>query len=190
MPVFWEFLFRTPLPNTNNYFVIRQRDISIAYQRKEIKRSFLLRKWKISLPFHPGFFLQSGEEEEGGGWIGDWGFKLSCCWIGDNNWWDLIFLNEGKRAGASDFPVQHKKKQLVHIGIGLEENWNSSAGGEVINSIGWVLGGRTANCLFLRQRETIKRSFEQKFKKKTTNYIFSLKLWLQFRNGARIGILK
>ena len=57
--------------NTNNYFVIRQRDISIAYQRKAIKRSFLLRKWKISLPFQPGFFLQSGEEEEGGGWIGD-----------------------------------------------------------------------------------------------------------------------
>ena len=73
MPVFWEFLIRTPLPNTNNYFVIKQRDISIAYQRKAVKRSFLLRKWKISLPYQPGFVLQSGpgEEEEGGGWIGD-----------------------------------------------------------------------------------------------------------------------
>ena len=144
-------------------------------------------------PFSARIFSPIGRGRGGG--IGDWGFKLSCCWIGDNNWWDLIFLNEGKRAGASDFPVQHKKKTTctvysVHIGIGLEENWNSSAGGEVINSIGWVLGGRTANCLFLRQRETIKRSFEQKFKKKTKNYIFSLKLWLQFRNGARIGILK
>ena len=112
MPVFWEFLFRTPLPNTNNYFVIRQRDISIAYQRKEIKRSFLLRKWKISLPFQPGFFLQSGEGEEGGLVIevSNW----AAAGLGTTTDGIWFFLNEGKRAGASDFPVQHKKTTCTH----------------------------------------------------------------------------